>query len=180
MDGICNILRENRAMLRIPIRQKAKFEGWLKFELAHYIEQLGYKDVEVETKGMTSRFRTDITFFDEENNFYSIELKTSNTNWNIPGIRKGGKPLTKNIKTIIEDCIKLNSTQGIVAFILFPIPPNDVRWETYVERIMEETGADLKKEANCRILTMEIDKVNVCDLLVCTFISRTEKHHRFF
>jgi hypothetical protein len=80
MDGICNILRENRAMLRIPIRQKAKFEGWLKFELAHYIEQLGYKDVEVETKGMTSRFRTDITFFDEEHNFYSIELKTSNTN----------------------------------------------------------------------------------------------------
>ena len=38
MNDICGILEKNRAMLRIPIRQEAKFEGWLKFELAHYIE----------------------------------------------------------------------------------------------------------------------------------------------
>lgn len=43
MDGICHILEEHQILLRIPIRQKAKFEGWLKFELAHYIEQMGYR-----------------------------------------------------------------------------------------------------------------------------------------
>jgi hypothetical protein len=180
MDGICHILESHQELLCIPIRQKAKFEGWLKFELAYYIECNGFKEVDVETKGLTNRFRTDITFFDNDHNFYSIELKTSNTNWNMPGIRNGGKPLTKNIKSIIDDCIKLNSSQGIVAFILFPIPVADLRWETYFERIVEETGASLNKETNCKILSMKIDEVNKCDLLVCTFISRTEKHRRFF
>lgn len=180
LDGICDILESHKQLLRIPIRQKAKFEGWLKFELAHYIERKGFKNVEVETIGLTNKFRTDITFFDADYNCFSVELKTSNTNWNIPGIRNGGKPLTKNITSIIDDCIKLNSMQGIVAFILFPIPLEDQRWELHFERIIVETGASLNKETNCRILQMDIDDKYKCDLLVCSFISKTEKYRRFF
>ena len=114
MNGICGILEKNRAMLRIPIRQKAKFEGWLKFELAHYIEQQGYVNVEVETMGQTNKFRTDITFFDKEHIPYGIELKTSNTNWNMLGIHKGGKPVTKNIASIIT-----NHSPGVIYYRLF-------------------------------------------------------------
>ena len=95
MDGISEILHNNRDLLRIPIRQKAKFEGWLKFELAFYLEKKGFKDVDVETKGDRTLFRTDITFFDNNLNFYSVELKTSNTNWTVPGVRKGGKAFKK-------------------------------------------------------------------------------------
>lgn len=180
MEGLCTILQSRKGLLRIPMRQKAKFEGWLKFELACYIESKGYLDVDVETKRFGGAFRTDITFYDQEHNIFSIELKTSNTNWNIPGIRQGGKPLTKNIKSIIADCIKLNSGQGIVAFVLFPIPTSDRRWEKYFERIVEETGASLNKEANCKIIEMEVDDINRCDILICTFVSWTEKHRRFF
>lgn len=36
--GIVEILETNRSLLKIPLRQKAKFEGWLKFELAHWLE----------------------------------------------------------------------------------------------------------------------------------------------
>lgn len=179
LNGICQTLENNKTLLRIPIRQRAKFEGWLKFELAHYISQQGYPDVEVETKGITNRFLTDITFFDENNNSFSVELKTSNTNWNVPGIRKVRKPVTKNINSIIRDCIKLNSSQGIIAFVLFPIPTQDTRWEVYFEKIVEQTGASMNRETNCRILTMEVDDVNYCDLLICTFISRTQKYGRF-
>ncbi len=39
--GITDILKNNAMLLRIPIRQRAKFEGWLKFELAHYLERAG-------------------------------------------------------------------------------------------------------------------------------------------
>src|SRR5690606_743674 len=114
--------------------------------------------------------------FDKEHNPYGVELKTSNTNWNMPGIRKGGKPVTKNIASIITDCGKLNSAQGIIAFILFPIPPDDARWLRYLERIINETGANLNKDTNCRILKMDIDETNTCDVLVCTFISQMSEY----
>lgn len=180
MEGICSILKSNQQLLRIPIRQKAKFEGWLKFELASYLEIKGFKDVEVETKGEKNHFHTDITFFDDDLHFYSVELKTSNTNWIIPGIRQAGKPITKNIDSIIADCLKMNSNYGIVAFVLFPIGSNDSRWESYFERIIKKTGIALNKETHCRVLEMEIDDIHKCDLLVCTFISKSPIHQRFF
>jgi hypothetical protein len=180
MDGICSILNANKKLLRIPIRQKAKFEGWLKFELAGYLEQQSFKEVEVETKGDKNQFHTDITFYDNEYSFYSVELKTANTNWIIPGIRNSGKPITKNINSIIDDCLKMNSNQGIVAFVLFPILSNDTRWEVYLERIIERTGIKLNKKTHCRIIQMEIDDNNKCDLLVCTFISKSPIHKRWF
>jgi hypothetical protein len=50
-DSIISILEDNRMLLRIPLRQRAKFEEWLKFELAHYLEQKGMRNIEVESKG---------------------------------------------------------------------------------------------------------------------------------
>ena len=48
--GIIHIISNHTKLLRIPLRQKAKFEGWLKFELAHYLEDIGLKNIEVESK----------------------------------------------------------------------------------------------------------------------------------
>jgi len=73
--------------MRIAIRQRAKFEGWLKFELANRIEKLGFNEVEIETKVEWRRNRPDISFY-EEDDFYRIELKTCNTSWKINGISK--------------------------------------------------------------------------------------------
>ncbi|MCR8556911.1 hypothetical protein KXD93_04630 [Mucilaginibacter sp. BJC16-A38] len=179
LDGISSIIEANRDLLRIPIRQKAKFEGWLKFELAFYLSEQGFKEVDVETT-VDGFGRRDITFFDSDSNFYSVELKTSNTNWLIPGIRKVGKPLTKNLRSIVEDCIKINSSQGIVAFVLFPIPLGDKRWEDYIEKIAYDTGSALNKVTNCKLITMDIDDEHQCELLVCTFISQTMKHRKLF
>ena len=65
-QGITQVLMNHRDLLKIPLRQKAKFEGWLKFELAHYLEKIGMENVEVESKASFSRDRADITFFHNE------------------------------------------------------------------------------------------------------------------
>ena len=169
--GIVDIIKNNAALLRIPLRQKAKFEGWLKFELAHYLEQREMKNVEVESKVHHRRDRSDITFF-HNGEPYSIELKTPNTNWRIQGINTNCRPITKNIQSVIDDAKKLNSQNGIVAFVLFPIPVGDPRWEFYLDRINEKTNLNLSKKENCDLIDITLGENLSCSLLVCTFMSK--------
>ncbi len=35
---ISNIISENGGLINIPLKQRAKFEGWLKFELAYKLQ----------------------------------------------------------------------------------------------------------------------------------------------
>ncbi len=171
LKEISNIVKSNLQLLKIAIRQKAKFEGWLKFELANRLENLGMESVEVESRTYFSRNRADISFINDET-YHRVELKTSNTNWKIDGVSNNGRPITKNINSIIKDAKKLNSTQGIVAFILFPIPSADNRWKTYITRIVNETGIQINFDKNCRIEQVNIDEERTCDLLICSFLSR--------
>jgi hypothetical protein len=192
-SGIVEIIKDNTALLRIPLRQKAKFEGWLKFELAHYLEQKEMKNVEIESKAAYRRDRTDITSFHNEEPYpsakflqkhgriditffhnekpYSIELKTPNTNWKIQGVNTKCRPITKNIQSVIDDAKKLNSENGIVAFVLFPIPIGDNRWEFYLNRINEKINLKLSKKDNCDLIDIDLGDC-LCSLLVCTFKSR--------
>lgn len=169
--GIVEILESNKTLLKIPARQKAKFEGWLKFELAHWLENQGATQVEVESKVDYRRDRTDITFY-HKNEPCSVELKTPNTNWKIPGVINNGRPITKNIQSIVYDAEKLNSTYGVVAFVLFPIPFNDDRWEVYLDRISEKTGLHISRKTNCELVDVKFDSNNKCSLAVCTFKSK--------
>ncbi|MCC5910861.1 MAG: hypothetical protein JJT76_10535 [Clostridiaceae bacterium] len=170
-EAIVNIINENKELLKIPLRQKSKFEGWLKFELASYLELNGMKSVEVESKVVYRRDRTDITFFHDENP-YSIELKTPNTNWKQEGINNNTRPITKNINSIVDDTKKLNSNYGIIAFVLFSVPTDDTRWKSYLDRIVEKTGIELTVENNCSIVNMPIDDKGYCDVVVCTYMSK--------
>lgn len=170
-NGIKEILRAHEALLRIPVRRKARFEGWLKFELAHYLEEIGMENVEVECKAFYRRDRTDILFFNDGEP-YRLELKTPNTNWKLKGVNENCRPITKNVQSIIDDAKKLNSESGIVAFVLFPVPVGDSRWEIYLNRINQKTGLALSKEENCEILRVSIDDHNVCSVVVCAFMSK--------
>ena len=169
--GIVDILTKHEELLQIPLRQRAKFEGWLKFELACYLDQIGMISVEVESQGSFRRDRTDIAFFKDDNP-YSLELKTPNTNWKIPGVNSSGRPITRNIQSIVDDAFKLNSQYGIVAFVLFPVPVDDSRWEVYLKRISKKTGLCLSKENNCDVVKMNIDDKHICDLIICSFMCK--------
>lgn len=169
--AITEILEERKDFLKIAVRQKNKFEGWLKFELAHYLEKMGMESVEVESMSGYKRDRYDISFF-YQGDPYRIELKTPNTNWKIDGIKHSGRPITANIHSIISDAKKLNSNYGIVAFVLFPIPVKDNRWEVYIDRISTECNIKIDKEKQCKKIKISIDELNDCELIVCTFKSR--------
>lgn len=174
-EAIVSILKRRNDVLQIAIRQKAKFEGWLKFELASYLESYGMDNVEVESMAGFGKERSDISFFNSGSP-YSIELKTPNTNWKMNGVKDIGRPVTKNVNSIIEDTLKLNSQYGIVAFVLFPIPIGDNRWEIYLSRIMDKTNIELSKEKNCEIVHGTYSEGINCDLVVCTYMS---KYYRF-
>ena len=169
--GIVEIIADHMPLLRIPIRQKAKFEGWLKFELANYLEEKGMKNVEVESKAFFRRDRTEITFFNDGEP-YSIELKTPNTNWKLKGVSESCRPITKNLESIVADAKKLNSNNGIVAFVLFPVPVGDSRWELYLDRISKETGIDVTKDRNCEVVKVGVNDSCACNIVVCTFMSK--------
>jgi hypothetical protein len=52
---IAEVLKAHPVALAIALRQRAKFEGWLKLELAAEAERNGYKSVELETPLPTNR-----------------------------------------------------------------------------------------------------------------------------
>jgi hypothetical protein len=107
---IVDVLEQHRTLLTVAVRQRAKFEGWLKFELALYAEQHGATDVEVEAPS-GSGSRSDLTF-SYDGRRYDVELKTSNTNWRMKGVLARTRPITKNIRGVIIDGGKLRQCPG--------------------------------------------------------------------
>ncbi|MBY0067837.1 MULTISPECIES: hypothetical protein [Empedobacter] len=171
--SITEILLDNIDIISIAVKNRNKFEGWLKFELAKKLNQLNLRDVIVESKYENSRDRYDLTFMNGDYSTYFIELKTPNTNWNINGVKKCGRPITKNIASIISDTKKLNTKYGIIAFVLFPIPQNSKLWEAYFERIKTECNLPINIEKNCNRINIVFDKEgNNCDLIICSYFAK--------
>ena len=121
-DTIKKILSKNQDLLEIAFRQRAKFEGWLKFEIAKEFQESG-KDTKVEypiAKGHVDLFADNCL----------IELKTPNTSYTCKGVDPKTRPITDNVNSIISDVDKLrNITEGLsydsfIAFVMFPIDTN--------------------------------------------------------
>jgi len=139
---ICNILKkeDNQRLLSIAVSQRAKFEGWLKFELASKLKTQ-FPDTSVEYPAGTKH--VDIYF---ENTL--LELKTPNTNFRIEGVETKSRPITKNIRSVIDDELKLHEIfiknevpaafEGYFSFVLFPIDEND-NYQKYLG-LISETG----------------------------------------
>ena len=118
-DTIKKILSKNQDLLEIAFRQRAKFEGWLKFEIAKEFQKSG-KDTKVEypiAKGHVDLFADNCL----------IELKTPNTSYTCKGVDPKTRTITDNVNSIISDVDKLrNITEGLsydsfIAFVMFPI-----------------------------------------------------------
>lgn len=169
---IVQVIQQHESMLRIAIRQRAKFEGWLKFELAAIAEINGATVVEVETpsnKG-ENRKRADLSFVYEDKK-YDVELKTPNSNWRMAGVVNAHRPITKNISGIVEDTLKLkhSSNQGLIAFVLFPIAPDDNQWKEYIKRIANKTQLPITSQDNCERVSVSLGERDNADLIICTF-----------
>lgn len=134
-------LEAHPEVLCLAVQQRAKFEGWLKFELAAAASRDGASDLRVEVPLPACADRGDLGFtLDGEP--YLVELKTPNSNWRLSGVESRTRPITKNISAIKADVEKMRRAGGgIVAFVLFPVPHGDQRWEAYLKRISTELDA---------------------------------------
>ena len=175
---IVDILVQHPSLLAVAVRQRAKFEGWLKFELAAYAELQGATSVQVETPSVDSTLglsRSDLTFF-LDGKRYDVELKTPNSNWRIPGVLDSTRPITQNIAEIVIDGRKLRGCggQGIVAFVLFPVIANDKRWVAYLNRIAYELNLPLTEVDHSSRLMVPLGEGHTADVIVCCFTITTE------
>jgi hypothetical protein len=172
-EWIAEVLESHPYIMTIAVRQRAKFEGWLKFELAAVAEKHGAQSVEVETasdENGSSRRRFDLSFTFNDCR-YDVELKTINSNWRVPGVYNKHRPIKKNLEGIIKDAQKLAyySAHGIVAFVLFPTPPNDSQWVKYLDRIASELGVSLSEKEHCHTLSVDLGSNQLANLVICTF-----------
>ncbi len=170
---ILEVLQQRPDVVAIPLRQRAKFEGWLKFELAAHAEQNGAQDVEVEVSSADSAGRQPRIDLALSLNHvrYNIQLKTPNTNWRLPGVENKTRPITKNIAGIVTDARNLSACPGhnLVAFVLFPLPAGDRRWLEYLQRISDELGTPLPSASHTTQVTLPLSSGLVADVVVCCF-----------
>lgn len=168
---IVEVIRAHASLVAIAVRQRAKFEGWLKFELAAYAELQGASDVKVEAGSAESgRARCDLTF-EHNGGRCDVELKTCNTNWRMEGVLNLTRPLTKNIAEIVADARKLTMCQGegIVAFCVFPVPTEDRRWTQYLTRIGNQVGIRLSVESHTDRVSVSLGGGCEADVVVVAF-----------
>ena len=135
---ICLILRTRVSLLSIAITLRAKFEGWLKFELADQLSTI-YSDTRVEEHVNGSHI-------DIHSNNSLIELKTPNASYVTKGCIKKTCTITDNIDSIIADIDKLNTigrtskqySHGYIAFVLFPI--DTTKYLVHINRVVNYLG----------------------------------------
>jgi len=147
-DWIREIVTRRSRVLGVALCQRAKFEGWLKFELAERALSEGAL-VEFEP-ALPVGGRADLAVLRNGVSTF-IELKTANFNWRVPGIENKTRPVTMNVAGIIEDARKLRAVGGVIAAIFFPIPKGDERWRRYVQRIEDEAQLTLF-DTNCAVV----------------------------
>lgn len=106
-------------------QQRAKFEGWLKFELASALaHHSDFTNIILED-GYPKGGRSDLSFISQGAKWY-VEMKTANTNWRAEGLENVTRPVTRNIDGIIDDILVLHQkcppNKGMAVFLLFPVP----------------------------------------------------------
>jgi len=171
-NWISEVIRAHPALVALAVRQRAKFEGWLKFELAMLAELRGAQSVEVETRSKEDQCRTrsDLSF-SYDGKRCQVELKTCNTNWRTEGVLNRTRPITKNLAGIVADAKKMMDCpdQGIVAFCMFPLPSDDKRWVEYLDRISNELGLVLTAYENAERISIPIGGECKADVIVVAF-----------
>lgn len=169
---ITAIAQRRSGLLAIALQQRAKFEHWLKFELAETAISNGATSVEIEPAGTGegAGIRGDVAFT-YEGNRYHVELKTPNTNWRMPGVWQLTRPITKNIAEIVADGRKppLADAERIIAFAMFPVPPSDDRWHAYLDRVSEGLAIPLTEAKNASRVDVILPDGHHAELVIVTF-----------
>lgn len=170
-DTIVSILSDNEDLLEIAFRQRAKFEGWLKFEIAKEFQKSGkatkveypiakvyadlvadkvlpelYRNTEVER--LIQRGHVDL-FADN----CLIELKTPNTSYTCEGVDSKTRPITKNVNDIIYDINKLRELRNITDTLgELRKNPKGPRYDSFIAFVMFPIDKDKDKKTTSKYI----------------------------
>lgn len=171
---VIGILSRRSSVIKMACQQRAKFEGWLKFELAVALSQQGNFEQIILESGYPQGGRSDFSFLFSKQQWFA-EMKTANTNWRAEGLANITRPIKLNIDEIIDDIHVLQQksppSKGMAIFLLFPIPMRIWKVETekltYHLRRIENEGelqnTSLFKLANFTNIT---DQYGLCSFVV--------------
>jgi hypothetical protein len=149
---IYGCLKENRSKLQLPVRQRAKVEGWLKVELLYSIWQkllhrIPNLEIKIEQPYPNNKnLHCDIFFVTPQKKHIYLELKIVNTSYDCNSnlIPKKTKPITMNVKSITEASKRLRKitkrdkrNKGFVAFIVYPLCEKNLvyEWKDHEKKI---------------------------------------------
>ncbi len=125
---------ENNQGLSVFANERAKFEGWLKVEL---VDILFKKLMHPKPEYPIGRSKIDI-FFES----WAMEIKTTNTNYQLDGVKSKTRPITQNVKEILKDIKKLKGSSfknKIVCFIVYPLQlENNTFWQKHLVKIINQ------------------------------------------
>ena len=110
MDALREILTKRKGVVWLAVKQRAKFEGWLKLELAHALKEAGLTDIRLECQYVGKK-RADLAFRFEDGRCF-IELSMCNTNWRVEGVESATRPITKNVEHVLKDIKKLKMVKN--------------------------------------------------------------------
>ncbi len=126
----------------IFVEERAKFEGWVKVELARILFELGYK-VEPEKAYFIDGKRHQVDLFSEHGNTrLCVELKTVNTNYTGILAKKKTRPITMNINGVLEDLEELSrikeanpEVEYYVLFLVYPCESGNKHWQMHKRKL---------------------------------------------
>ena len=137
--------------------KRAKFEGWVKVELARIFSELGY-EVEpeklyfIDKEHQVERHQVDL-FSESGNTGLCVELKTVNTSYKGILAKKKTRPITMNVNSVLEDLEKLSAIKGAnpqvecyVLFLVYPCESGNEHWQMH-ERRLKSRCASLSRRA---------------------------------
>ncbi|PLX69982.1 MAG: hypothetical protein C0603_03330 [Denitrovibrio sp.] len=132
-------LEENKG-LEFFVKNRAKFEGWMKVELCTSFSNFAHSEITPEKNWI------DIVIDD-----FAIELKTPNTNYPTENVIPKTRPITDNMKSILKDIKGLNNnsdyTNKAVMFIVFPLPKSSNKlWQKHISKIESKVKRIEQKE----------------------------------
>ena len=142
-EGLCPAIR-NHAAVELFIRNRAKFEGWMKVELCKVLVDRGWV-VSPEEPIPHSTQRVDLKAGD-----WWLELKTLSTNYGAVGAyHESSRPITRNVQDVIADVRKLRKhtlSPAAVLFVAAPLPNMEHEawslWNRQLERVRTELGGN--------------------------------------
>jgi len=151
-ESLIKSIKDNSG-LNCFIKNRSKFEGWLKVEICNILSKNQNIDsLQVEKYIEDTKQHIDI-YFEYKKSKYYIELKTLNTSYKIAGIVDKIKPITDNVNGVIKDIQKLKNINDdlavkIVIFIVFPLDlSNENQFEeNHLSKIIKAEKFKLFKE----------------------------------